>query len=99
MPIGLNISAAIWQSHISANFDCLQSRKYCEVIMNDLLLFTPDKKSHKCKLEYLLKPLSKNRLKISSKKCQLFMNEMKYMGNVIVIKGKKEMCKTHENKD
>ena len=41
MPMGLNISPAIWQSYINAILDCLQSRKYCEAIMDDLLLFTP----------------------------------------------------------
>ena len=40
MPMGLNISPAIWQSYINAILDCLQSRKYCEAIMDDLLLFT-----------------------------------------------------------
>ena len=41
MPMGLNISPSIWQSYINAILDCLQSRKYCEAIMVDLLLFTP----------------------------------------------------------
>ena len=44
MPIGLNISPLIWQLCINAILDCLQSRKYCEAIMDDLLLFTPLKK-------------------------------------------------------
>ena len=35
--------------------------------MDDLLLFTPSKKSHKPKLEYLVKLLLKNGLKISLK--------------------------------
>ena len=48
--MGLNISPAIWQSYIIAILDCLQSRKYCEAIMDDLLLFTPTKKSHFAKL-------------------------------------------------
>ena len=52
--------------------DCLQSRTYCEAIMDKLLLFKPTKKSHIAKLEDLLKVLLKNGLKISSKKCQLF---------------------------
>ena len=56
-PMGLNISPAIWQSYINAILDCLQSRKYCETIMNDLLLFTPMKSSHFDKLEELLKVL------------------------------------------
>ena len=43
MPMGLNISPPIWQSYINAILSCLQSRKYCEAIMNDLLLFTPTK--------------------------------------------------------
>ena len=37
--------------------------------MDDLLLFTTNKKSHNGKLEDLLKALSKNGLKILSKKC------------------------------
>ena len=43
MPMGLNISHSIWQSYINAILDCLQSKKYCEAIMDDLLLFTPSK--------------------------------------------------------
>ena len=45
--------------------DCLQSIKYCEEILDDLLLFKPSKKSHIAKLEDLLKVLLKNGLKIS----------------------------------
>ena len=44
MPMGLNISPSTWQSYINAILGCLQSKKYCEVIMDDLLLFTPSKK-------------------------------------------------------
>ena len=46
MPMGLNISPSICQSYLNSILDCLQSRKYCEAIMDDLLLFTPSKKSH-----------------------------------------------------
>ena len=68
MPMGLNISPSIWQSHIKAILDCLQSRKNCEAIMDDLLLFTPSKKLHIAKLDNLLKALLKNGLKIFPKK-------------------------------
>ena len=74
MPMDLNISPAIWQSYINVILDCLQSRKYCKAIMDDLLLFTPSKMSHFDKFEDLLKALRKNGLKISPKKCQLFKN-------------------------
>ena len=62
MPVGLNISPSIWQSYMNTILECLQSRKYCKVIMDDLLLFTPSKKSHITKLEDLLKALLKNGL-------------------------------------
>ena len=60
MPMALNILPSIWQSYITTKLECLQSRKYCEAIMDDLLLFTPSKKSHIAKLEDLLKALLKN---------------------------------------
>ena len=72
--------------YINTILNSLQSRKYCEAIMDDLLLFTPSKKAHMDKLEDLLKALRKNGLKISPKKCQLFRTELQYMGNTIFIK-------------
>ena len=83
MPIGLNILPSIWQSYINAILDCLQNKKYCEAIMDDLLLFTPSKRSHRDKLEDLLKALLKNGLKISPKKCQLFRTNLQYMGTTL----------------
>ena len=71
MAMGLNISPSIWQLYINAILECLQNRKHCEAIMDNLLLFTPLKRAHMVKLEDLLKALIKNRLKISLKKCQL----------------------------
>ena len=89
MPMGLNISSPIWQSYTNAILNCQQSRKYCEAIMDDLLLFTPTKSSHFEKLKDLLKALCKNGLKISPKKCQLFKTDLQYMGNTIFIRNKK----------
>ena len=57
MPMGLNISPSIWESYINTILECLQSRKHCEAIMDDLLLFTPSKRAHIAKLEDLLKAL------------------------------------------
>ena len=91
--MGLNISPSIWQSYINAILDCLQSKKYCEAIMDDLLLFTPSKSSHIAKLEDLLKVLLKNGLEISPKKCQLFRTNLHYMGNEIFISNKRVCIK------
>ena len=76
IPMGLNISPSIWQSYINTILDCMHSRKYCEAFLDDLLLFTPSKGSHKAKLEDLLKALLKKGLKISPKKCQLFRTKL-----------------------
>ena len=46
MPMGLIISPLIWQSYINAVLDCLQGRKYCDTIMDDLLLFMSSKELH-----------------------------------------------------
>ena len=91
--MGLNVSPPIWQTYINAILNSLQSRKYCEAIMDDLLLFTPSKRAHMDKLEDLLKALRKNGLKISPKKCQLFKTELQYMGNTIFIKEKRVCVK------
>ena len=94
MPMGLNISLSIWQSYINAILDCLQSRKYCDAIKDDLLLFTPSKEPHMSKLEDLLKALLKNGLQISPKKCQLFKTTLHYMGNEIFIQSRKVCVQT-----
>ena len=54
MPMGLNISPTVWQLYINAILSCLSSRKYCEAIMDDLLLFMPNKQTHFEKLIDLL---------------------------------------------
>ena len=59
MPMGLNISSTVWQLYINAILNCLSSRKYCEAIMDDLLLFMPSKELHFNKHEDLLKALCK----------------------------------------
>ena len=93
MPMGLNVSPLIWQMYINTILNSLHSRKYCEAIMDDLLLFTPSKKVHMDKLEDLLKALRKNGLKISPKKCQLLRTELQYMGNTMFIKERRVCVK------
>ena len=93
IPIRINVSPPIWRSYINAILNSLQSRKYCEPIMDDLLMFTPSKSTHMTKLEDLLKALRKNGLKISPKKCQVFKTELQYMGNMIFIKDRRVCVK------
>ena len=93
MPMGLSISPAVWQSYINPILSCLSSKKYCEAIMDDLLLFTSNMKTHFEKLMDLLQALCKNGLKISPKKGQLFKTELQYMGNIIFIKERRVCVK------
>ena len=86
MPMGLNTSPPIWQTYINTILNSLQSRKYCEAIVDDLLLFTQSKKAHIAKLEDLLKALRENGLKISPKKCQLFRTETPIYGKYNIYK-------------
>ena len=92
--MGLNISPALWQSYINAILSCLSSRKYSEAIMDNLLLFTPNKQMHFEKLIDVLRALCKNSLKISLKKCQLYKTDLQYMGNTIFIKDKRVCVKS-----
>ena len=91
MSMGINISPTVGQSYINVILSCLSSKKYCEAIMDDLLLFTPNKQTHFEKLIDLLWALCKNGLKISPKKCLLFKTELQYMGNTIFIK-ERRLC-------
>ena len=93
MPMGLNISPVVWQSYINAILNCLSSKKYCEAIMDDLLLFMPNTQTHFEKLIDLLWALCKNGLKISQKKCQLFKTELQHMENTIFIKERRVCVK------
>ena len=98
MLLGLYISPPIWQSCINAILDCPESRKYCEAIMDSLLLFTHSKQSHITKLEDLLKALLNNGLKLSPNKCQLFRNELQCMGNTIFIQEKRVCIRPLHNR-
>ena len=90
MPMGLNISPAVWQSYINAILSCLSSRQYCKAIMDDLLLFTQTKQSHFDKLKYLLKALCKNGLKIPLRHANC--SEQNYSIWVILSSSKTEEC-------
>ena len=62
MPMGLNVSPPIWQMYINAILNSLQSRKYCEAIMDDLLLFTPSKRGAYGQIRRSLKGIKKEQL-------------------------------------
>ena len=88
MPMGLNVSPPIWQSYINTILNCLENRKYCEAIMDDLLLFTPSKQMHMRKLEDLLKAWLKNGLKISPRNANCLKQNYNIWVTLSLSKGK-----------
>ena len=80
------------------NLDCLETRKHCEAIMDDLLLFHSLKESIYGKIRRFNKGFIKNRFKILPKKCQLFKMELQYMGDTIFIKDRKVCVKPLRNR-
>ena len=54
MLMGPNIFPTVWQWYINTILSCLSSRKYCQAIMDNLLLFMPNKQTHFEKLIDLL---------------------------------------------
>ena len=73
--------------------NCLESRRYCEAIMDDMLLFTPSKQMHMRKVEDFTQGLAQKWF--SPGKCQLFKTELQYMGNTIFIQGKRVCGENH----
>ena len=81
MSMGLNISPQ-YGNLISMQFSIVfKGKNTVKQPWMIFCLFTPSKSSHVTKLEGLLKVLLKYRLKISSRKCQLFRTNLNYMGN------------------
>ena len=80
MLMGLNISPSMWQSYINSILSCLQSKKYCEAIMDDLILFTPSKESCMNKLEDILNALLKKWIKSVAQEMSIVQNQLTVLG-------------------
>ncbi len=85
--MGLNLSPAVWTDKINSILSLIPgSKRFCVVKMDDLCIFSPDKKSHFKHIEAILKVLKKHGLKISPKKLKLFKTSLIYLGYEILIK-------------
>ena len=69
-----------------------KARKYCETIMNALLLFTLSKSSHIAKLEDILKALLKNGLENIPKEMSVIWDKFAIYGQGNIYKGQKFLC-------
>ena len=86
LPMGLAISPQVWIDYIESILSNMAHKQDYIAIMDDLLIHG-FKENHLDRLEALFKALIKHGLKLSPKKCQLFMKHLTYMGNVFHING------------
>ena len=86
LPMGLAISPQIWIDYIKSILCGMDDKQDFIAIMDDLLIHGL-KENHLDRLETLFKAMIKHGLKLSPKKCQLFMKHLVYMGNVFHIDG------------
>ncbi len=85
LPMGLSISPAKWMEYVNILLKDIPVKEHYIAIMDDILTFSK-KADHWQRLEDLLKAIIKHGLKLSPKKCQLFRNELLYMGNMFSTK-------------
>ena len=86
LPMGLAISPQVWIDYIESILSNTAHKQDYLAIMDDLLIHG-FKGNHLDRLEALFKALIEHGLKLSPKKCQLFMKHLTYMGNVFHING------------
>ena len=86
LPMGLAISPQVWIDYKENILSGMANKQDYIAIMDDLLIHGM-KGNHMDRLEALFKAMIKHGLKLSPKKCQLFMKHLVYMGNVFHIDG------------
>ena len=86
LPMGLAISPQVWIDYIESILCDMANKQDYISIMDDLLIHG-FKENHLDRFEALFKALIKHGLKLSPKKCQLFMKHLRYMENVFHING------------
>ena len=90
MPMGLSISPCKWIEYITMVMEGIPHRESYLAIMDDILIHSKQK-DHLARTEELLKAMIRHRLKLSPKKCQLFRDQLVYMGNLFILKPNKIM--------
>ena len=84
LPLGLLISPQVWITYIENLLEGIPDRQSYTAIMDDLMLHGL-RSNHMALFEHLLESLILHSLKLSPRKCQLFMKHLVYLGNVFHI--------------
>ena len=84
LPMGLSISPQVWITYIENRLEGIPNRQSYIAIMDDLMLHNLEAQ-HMTLFEHLLTSLISHGLKVSPRKCQLFIKHLVYLGNVFHI--------------
>ena len=82
--MGLSLSPQVWITYIENPLEGIPNRQSYIAIMDDSILHGL-KSQHMALFEHLLTSLISYGLKLSHRKCQLFMKPLVYLGNVFHI--------------
>ena len=84
LPMGLSISQQVWITYIENLLEGISNRNSYIAIMDDLMIYGL-RDGHLKLFKNLLISLIDHGLKLSPRKCQLFMKHLLYLGNVFHI--------------
>ena len=86
LPFGLSNSPATYQRLME---NCLGDLhlNICFIFLDDLIIFSQTYEEHLQRLELVFNKLRESGLKLSPKKCSLFMEKVKYVGHIVSEEG------------
>eukprot|EP00961_Rhodomonas_salina_P226890 3067541-Rhodomonas_salina.1 len=84
MPMGLSNSPSVFQRLVSR---ILGHLNFIEVFIDDILIHSPDARSHLQHINQVLKILQDNSLKAKLTKCESFTKSTEFLGHVVSAKG------------
>jgi len=86
MPFGLTNAPAIFIDIMNRVFHQYLDQ-FVIVFIDDILVYSKDKKQHEEQLRILLKTLRKEKLYVKFKKCKFWLNRVSFIGHVVTAQG------------
>lgn len=86
LPFGINAASEIFHSEMVKRFSDLEGVK---IMIDDILIYAPDKETHDKRLENVLKRAREINIKFNKEKSVICKEEVRYLGHVFSQKGVK----------